>query len=218
LVKYKTYTVMDNDWRLVDGDKLYNVTNDLKQEYNIIDKYPEVAARLAIGYEKWWQSMMNEGVDERYSYIKVGGVYENPTRIMSHDMLTGNPGMIWHQRGVINAAQATGIWKVEFVKDGNYKISLRRFPRESGLGINATFPAETIIRRIAEPAPASIKSDFAEAFLYVGKHKKTTKIEGDEQEISFTVDVSAGKYDVEAQLIDKLGRVFPAYYFYIEKL
>lgn len=218
LVKYKTYTVMDKDWRLVNGDKLYNVTKDLKQEHNLIDQNTEVAERLALGYEKWWQSIMNEGVDERYAYIKVGGLYENPTRIMSHDMLSGKLGNAWHQHGAIKAAQATGIWKIEFVEDGDYKISLCRFPRESGMAINATFPAEPKTPEIAQPAPASVKSDFTEAFLYLGKHKKSIKIEGDEKEITFIVDVSAGKYDVEAQLIDELGRVFPAYYFYIDKL
>ena len=86
------------------------------------------------------------------------------------------------------------------------------------MAINATFPAEPKTPEIAQPAPASVKSDFTEAFLYLGKHKKSIKIEGDEKEITFIVDVSAGKYDVEAQLIDELGRVFPAYYFYIDKL
>lgn len=218
LTKYKSYTVMDKDYRLVDGNKLYNVTKDLKQSNNIIDQHPEVAARLALGYEKWWQSLVDEGVNEKYAYIKVGTQYENPSRIMSHDMLTGNLGRAWHQFGTITATQASGFWKIEFVEDGDYKISLRRFARESGLKINATFPAEEKTRRIDSPAPASVKSDFTKAFLYVGKHKKTVEIEKDAEEVTFTLDVSAGKYDLQAELIDELGRVHPSYYLYIEKL
>ncbi|MEN8118389.1 MAG: arylsulfatase [Bacteroidota bacterium] len=218
LVKYKKYTVMDKDWRLVDGDKLYNVTNDLKQEYNVIDQYPGVAERLALGYEKWWQSLVDEGVNEKYAYIKVGTQYENPSRLMSHDMMTGKPGRSWHQFGAIEAAQATGIWKVQFVETGQYKISLRRFARESGLKINATFPTAEKERRIDRQAPASEKSDFSSAYLYVGKHHLTRKIKGDEEEITFKVDMAEGKYNIEAQLIDELGRVHPAYYLYIEKL
>ncbi|WP_297086557.1 arylsulfatase [uncultured Draconibacterium sp.] len=218
LTKYKNYTVMDKDYRLVDGDKLNNVTTDLKQSDNIINQHPEVAERLALGYEKWWQSLVDEGVNERYAYIKVGTPYENPSRIMSHDMLTGNLGHAWHQFGAITATQASGFWKIEFVEDGDYKISLRRFPRESGLKINATFPAEEKTRRIEKPAPASTKDDFTKAFLYVGKHKITADIAKDAEEVSFTLDVSAGKYDVQAELIDSLGRVYPSYYLYIEKL
>ncbi|MDW7692183.1 arylsulfatase [Flammeovirgaceae bacterium SG7u.111] len=218
LTKFKDYTVMEKEWRLVNGDELYDLTSDLKQKNNVIDQHPEIAARLAGGYERWWQSLVDEGVNERYAYIKVGTPYENPSRIACHDMLTGNLGYGWHQHGVIAAAPSAGRWKIEFVEDGQYKISMRRFPRESGLGINETFPAMAKERRIEKSAPASEKSDFAEAFLYVGRYKKTTKIEGSEDEISYTLDMAAGKYDLEAQLIDKLGRLHPAYYLYIEKL
>jgi hypothetical protein len=218
LTKYKNYTVMDNNWRLVDGDKLHDVTNDLKQAKNVISLYPKEEERLALGYESWWQSLIDEGVNERYAYIKVGTPYENPSRIMSHDMLTGNLGNAWHQFGAITATQASGFWKIEFVEDGDYKISLRRFPRESGLKINATFPAEEKTRRIEQPAPASTKDDFVKAFLYVGKHKKTVDIEKDVEEVTFTLDIAAGKYDMQAELIDELGRVYPSYYLYIEKL
>ena len=89
LVKYKSYSVMDNNWRLVDGDELYDMKNDLAQENNVFNEHPEVVERLADGYEKWWKSIMSEGPNERYAYIKVGSEDENPSRISSHDMLTG---------------------------------------------------------------------------------------------------------------------------------
>lgn len=36
--------------------------------------------------------------------------------------------------------------------------------------------------------------------------------------VFFLLFVPAGKYDMEAQLIDEANRVHPAYYVYIEKL
>ncbi len=218
LVKYKTYTVMDDNWRLVNGDELYNLTEDLGQENNIIDQHPEVAARLAVGYERWWQSFMDEGVSEKYAYIKVGSAYENPSRISSHDMLTGKHAHAWHQWGPITASQATGRWKIEFVEDGEYTVSLRRFPRESGLPINETFPAQDKQLELDRTNPASIKSDFTEACLYLANINKSSKIEPGQDEVTFKSNIPAGKYDMEAQLIDELGRVYPAYYVYIEKL
>ena len=218
LIKYKTYTVMDANWRLVNGDELYNVTEDLGQTKNIFDQHPEVAARLAVGYEAWWQSFMDEGVDERYAYIKVGSSHENPSRISSHDMLTGKFGHAWHQWGPINASQATGRWKIEFVEDGEYSVSLRRFPRESGLPINTTFPAQENRIELSSTAPACEKADFTEAYLYVANLSGVKKIEPDQEEVTFSGRIPAGKYDMEAQLIDKDGRVYPSYYVYIEKL
>lgn len=218
LVKYKDYVVMDQNWRLVDGDELYNVSEELGQATNVIEQHPEVAGRLAEGYERWWQSFMNEGVNERYAYIKVGSAHENPSRISAHDMLTGKHGHGWHQYGAANASQSTGRWKIEFAETGQYQICLRRFPRESGLAINATFPAEEKKRVLDRTFPASVKSDFSSAYLYVANINESKEIEAGASEVVFEAMVSAGKYDMEAQLIDEEGRVHPAYYVYIEKL
>lgn len=218
LIKYKAYTVMDDKWRLVNGKELYNMEADLGQTKNVIQQEPEAAARLAEGYEKWWQSIMAEGPNERYAYIKVGSPKENPSRISAHDMLTGKHGGAWHQHGATNAAQNIGRWKVEFVEDGEYSIVLRRFPRESGLAINATFPKLERTVRDDRPMPASVKSDFEKAYVYVANVEGNADIEPGQEEVVFTAKVPAGKYDMEAQLIDKDGRVYPAYYIYIEKL
>jgi len=218
LVKYRKYSVMDNNWRLVNGNELYNMNDDRGQMNNVITQHPEVVEKLAAGYEKWWQSFMDEGVNERYAYIKVGSPQENPSRISAHDMLTGKHGHTWHQYGAVTASQATGRWKIEFLEDAEYSISLCRFPRESGLDINATFPEQEPQFELDKIFPASVKSDFEKAYLYVGDLGKTVIIEDGQKEVSFTARISAGKYDMEAQLIDKDKRVHPAYYVYIEKL
>ena len=66
--------------------------------------------------------------------------------------------------------------------------------------------------------PASVKNDFTEAYLYLAQISETIKIEKEQDEVTFKGFVPVGKYDMEAQLIDKEGRVHPAYYVYIEKL
>ncbi|GAF02014.1 arylsulfatase [Saccharicrinis fermentans] len=218
LIKYKKYTVMDETWRLVDGDKLYDIKKDLGQENNVIDQYPEVAARLAVGYKNWWQSFLDDGVDQRYAYIKVGTPYENPSKICSHDLIIGAYKGVWHQNGAITGEQAEGIWKIEFVTGGEYTISLRRFPRESAYAINATFPAQNKRVELDKTAPASVKNDFTEAHLYVAGQTKVRPIEEGQEEVTFKLHVPAGKYDMEARLIDEMKRVHPAYYVYIEKL
>jgi len=218
LVKYRKYSVMDDNWRLVNGSELYDMNQDRSQTKNVFDQHPEVVEKLANGYEKWWQSFMDEGVNERYGYIKVGSPQENPSRISAHDMLTGKFNGMWHQYGAASAVQATGRWKIQFVEDGEYKISLCRFPRESGLAINETFPEQKKTIELDRTMPASIKSDFTEAYLYVADVDESIKIEKGQKEASFTAQIAAGKYNMEAQLIDKDNRVHPAYYVYIEKM
>jgi arylsulfatase A-like enzyme len=218
LVKYRRYSVMDDNWRLVNGNELYDMSEDRSQANNIIEQHPEVAAKLAEGYERWWQSFVDEGVDERYAYIKVGSPHENPSRISAHDLMTGKHGHSWHQYGAVTATQATGKWKIEFIEDGEYKISLCRFPRESGLAINESFPAKEKPVELDRAMPASVKTDFVQAYIYVADLSKSAEIVNGQKEVSFTAEISAGKYDMEAQLIDKDGRLHPAYYVYVEKL
>lgn len=218
LIKYRTYTVMDDDWRLVNGNELYDINADLGQTKNIIGEHPEVASRLAEGYETWWQSIMSEEPNERYAYIKVGSKKENPSRISAHDMLTGKHNGSWHQDGASKASQASGRWKIEFIEDGNYTITLRRFPRESGFAINETFPEQEKRVELHKTMAGSIKTDFEKAYLYVANIEKEIKIEPNQAEVVFKGKIPAGKYDMEAQLIDKDGKVHPPYYVYIEKL
>lgn len=66
--------------------------------------------------------------------------------------------------------------------------------------------------------PASVKSDFEQAYMYVAALEGIEKIVSGQEEVTFSGNIPAGKYDMEAQLIDQDGRVYPAYYIYIEKL
>ena len=217
LVKYKNYSVMDKDWRLVNGDELYNVSEDLGQSRNLIDNYPEEATRLAGDYERWWQSILEEGVDERYAYIKAGYSEENPVRISSHDLRSPFMGF-WHQYGAVEATEGSGIWKIEIVEEGDYSICLRRFPRESGWGINAHFPESPKPPELDRSMPASKNVGFIEASLHIANFRKESVFEEDAEEVDFSMHLSKGKYDMEAILKDKVGRKYPAYFVYIEKV
>jgi len=218
LVKGRMYTVMDDQWRLVDGKELYDIDKDLAQKNNVIQDHPKVAARLAVGYEKWWESFDVDRLNSTYAYIKVGSNYENPARISVHDMLTGRSNKAWHQYGAATADKANGRWKIEFVEEGNYKISLRRFPRESGLGINDTFPAEVKRPELQLTMPAATKTNFKKGYLYVADFKAEKLIEHGDEEVVFEMKLPKGKFDLEASLFDTEDRIFPVYYLYIEKI
>ncbi|MFR9603297.1 MAG: arylsulfatase [Rikenellaceae bacterium] len=218
LIKYKSFVMMDEKWRLLNGKQLFNIEEDLAQQKNVIDQYPEVAARLMEGYERWWASLLAERVDERSSYIKVGSPRENPSMIMSHDMHIGAYKGVWDQPNVFTANEATGYWKVEFVETAEYAITLCRFPRESGLAINALVDAEEPRIELARTMPASVKDDFVKAQMYVAGISKEGEIDKEAKEVTFRCNVPAGKYDFQAELIDSEGHIHPAYYVYIEKL
>ncbi len=218
LIKYRNFVVMDERWRLINGDKLYDIDVDLAQKKNVIDQYPEVAARLMVGYERWWDSFLAEKVDERHSYIQVGSPKENPVRISAHDMHVGIFRNVWHQMNALSANAASGNWKVQLLETGEYNITICRFPRESGLEINAKVPAVPKSATIDRAMPESTKDDFVTAQMYVAGITNTAKIKEGDKEITFKCKIPEGKFELHAELIDSKELVHPAYYVYIEKL
>jgi arylsulfatase A-like enzyme len=218
LVKYRYYSVMDRHWRLVNGNELYNVAEDPGQSNNLIYQYPELAARLAEGYESWWQSFVEEGVNEKYAYIRAGTPYENPVRVCAHDMMSSRNGFAWHQYGAMEAIPARGIWKIEIAAGGDYSFTLRRFPWESGLGFNDLFPGVPPSAEVEDPMPASNNVGFTGAFLSIAGFADSAPIGPGTEEVTFSMHLPPGKFDMEAHLTDKDGRVYPAYLVYIEKL
>ncbi len=219
LVEWRKSSVMDDTWRLVNGEELYNIKIDPKQTKDLATDYPDKVKLLRVTYEKWWQSIVDEGVNEKYAYIQVGTPYENPTRISAHDLHTGFWGHMWHQYGALEATPGTGIFKVEFTTVGTYKISLCRYPRASGLAFNEVFPGIKPTIEVNDPMPPSNNVNMQKAELYLGEYEGLTKniMPGDKEE-TFTVYMQKGKYDMETRLYDAENHVYPAYYVYIEKI
>ena len=66
--KYGPFSVRSQRWRLVGRQALYDMENDPEQKTNVIDKHPEVAAKMLEVYDRWWEGalplMVNEDAPE----------------------------------------------------------------------------------------------------------------------------------------------------------
>jgi len=66
--KYGPFSVRSQRWRLVGRGALYDMENDPAQKTNVIDKQPEVAAKMLEAYDRWWEGalplMVNEDAAE----------------------------------------------------------------------------------------------------------------------------------------------------------
>ena len=62
--KYEKCAVRTQGWRFVNNSQLYDIPNDPYESTNVIDKHPEVVAKLRQAYDKWWSEtrplMVNE--------------------------------------------------------------------------------------------------------------------------------------------------------------
>lgn len=123
---WRKSAVMTEQWRLVNGAELYDIEADRGQKNDVAEAHPEVVAKLKDAYMDWWGSL--EPVFDTYVRIGLGGA-ENPATLSSHDwMMPGTKAAPWHQIHVNNGPTTNGHWMVEVYEEGNYRITLNRWP------------------------------------------------------------------------------------------
>ena len=197
--------------RLVDYEELYNLDDDPGQKNNIANQYPDVVEQMQAHYDGWW-SELGENF-ERYYPISIGTDIENPTRLSSCDWLRvycDNPG------GVRGCVMDSGIWQLAVSQDGAYEITLRRWPKESGLAITAPAPVMegvdgTLMEGKALPA--------VRAWMQIGKSVQETEVQVDDAAVTMTVDLEEGPTHLQTWWIDEKGeRLAGAYYVTIERV
>jgi arylsulfatase A-like enzyme len=168
--KWRNAAVKTQRWRLVGGDKLYDVSADFAETNNVAAKYPEVVKSLTAGYDDFWSSLPPE--QETLSRHVIG---EHPTRLCAMDWVTGK--IVWNGRAY-SKRWFNGEWAVEVEQPGRYRIEMRVYPRESG----REFKADTAKVRVGDiEGEASITPEggaVAELDLEPGEYEMSTALTG----------------------------------------
>ena len=68
--KWKDCAVRTDQWRFVNNTEMYDISNDPYEKENVIDKHPEVVARLRKAYDAWWQETRPQMVHEDKPYTE----------------------------------------------------------------------------------------------------------------------------------------------------
>ncbi|MEX0330060.1 MAG: sulfatase-like hydrolase/transferase [Puniceicoccaceae bacterium] len=147
LRKYENTSIRSQDYRLANGDELYDLTKDPGEKINIILENPEKAAELKLAYDKWWQSMSGKLEDLRvYNPYPVGDGSGNTVTMCSlhyYDSRVYPDAQKWfeaqfyQQYGLKSLLKdelsdfpektpLLGSWKVDFLSTGSYKFTLRK--------------------------------------------------------------------------------------------
>lgn len=222
--KWKSSSVMSTQWRLINGKELYDIKSDPGQTTDLAAENSEQVAAMRSFYEGWWESMLPTFDD--IPHIKVGSENENPVALTAHDWHADNGEHPWHQlyirRGFKGkSGKSNGFWSIEVVEGGDYEISLRRYPIESGLAINATTPGISVeeLPGLGKEIPAGQDLNFVSGNIQLGDdiNAKET-IEAGAESVNFTLNLAAGKTTLTAAFTDIEGAEMGAYYAYVRKL
>lgn len=196
--------VMQGPWRLLSDIKgtskgmpeLYNLSDDPKQTRNIIHTHPEKAAQLRAFYDTWWSSIEPE--TRRRTRIGIGHPSQNSVVLSSAEWREGAMTSVPKLREGI---KRHGVWDVEVLKEGEYEISLRRWPEESKLllkeGARAWQPRDMqtpdhVGYSAGKPLPIE------HAHLRIGEKHFDASITGTAREATFRIPLAAGVTEVEA--------------------
>jgi arylsulfatase len=207
--------VIWNQWRLVHGKELYDIKTDHGQAKDVAAQHPDVAARMRAHYEEWW-SRVESRLDE-FVPISIGSDKENPVALTSSDwqnIYADNPG---HVRSGVGGPRG-GPWAIKVERDGEYKIELRRWPREAdtALGGEPKIPAVNPSERAM-----GLKSfPIAQAHLSIAGQELTAKVSPGAKAAIFKVKLhSTPKTLLQGWFSDAEGKdLCGAYYAYVRKL
>lgn len=218
LVKLKNTSVMQGDWRLVSKSKakiaLFDLSNDPAQKNDVSDKYPKKVNELKAGYEAYWQkTSVNR---DKYNLITIDG----ETLLTADDTHENRGNVAWLQSHVRNGLGAShGFWTIDVPTTQFYSISLRRYPKESGLALGDESPQGDSVPGTDPPLLIGLKMDIIEALLLINKVETDRKKSiNSSKEIEFTATLQKGMNELSCQFILADGTPMDAYFVYVKPI
>lgn len=215
-VKWRKSAVMTSRWRLINGKQLYDIDADPSQKNDVAESHPDTVAELVGAYELWWNDI-SPGF-KKAARIHVGAPSENPVCLTAHDWLDAVPP--WNQQAIRQGKPEEGYWNLKVLQSGKYVVSLRRWPVETDLAIDAPLAAGDPVpgvRAYREMVGAQIVPVKVE--LKIGQSEtRTVDFVPGSKEVLFNVDLQQGDTRLSATFVDSQGNRYGTFYAYIKKL
>ena len=126
--------VIWNQWRLVKGEELYDIAADRGQQRNVAAEQPEVLRAMRQHYDRWWAGV--EPLVDDYVPTSLGSAKQPVVELTSSDWQGVYADNSRHV-GTAAGGPRGGPWNVLIEQAGRYEITVRRWPKELDLPLNA---------------------------------------------------------------------------------
>jgi arylsulfatase B len=215
-IKWRKCSTMTQRWRLINGEKLYDIQKDPGQKNDVKTQFPEVFKKLRADYDAWWADI--SPVFKKDARIIVGNKAENPSALTAHDWLSEGGPTPWNQNHIRKGVQSSGVWALKVEHGGKYKITLRRYPRQKNAAITAAIPAGKPVPGLGAFREAPGKAIMAKkAGIIAGDLKKEMAVPANAEEVTFEVELKKGLVYLDCFFMQENGKKIGAYYAYVEK-
>lgn len=203
---------MTEQWRLVDGEELYDIQKDYAQKNDVAKDHPDVVTHLRTAVEE------NKKLDYKVvPRIQIG------TEQQPHQAFTI---FHWYEKlglyrygAVTQGNLINGVIPIEVATPGSFEFTLCRWPPELNLPIRSK-PAKPLTGLLFDRNNGSkFKAiDIQSARLKVARFDQTKPVTDETTSIQFTVDLEAGQTKIETWFRTSDDKTLGAYYVDVRRL
>jgi arylsulfatase len=176
--------VMWNKWRLVKGKELYDLKTDPGQAKDVAAAHPDVLKKMTDYYDGWWAGV--EKLVDDFSPISVGSEKQNPVCLTAAEWANQ---YLDNLNDLREGVKRNGPWHLLVEQDGEYEVSLRRWPKEADAAISAGVPP---FKAVDGGLPAGKALPVRKARIKVAGLDETKPVGPDDKEVVFTVRLKGG--------------------------
>jgi arylsulfatase A-like enzyme len=187
--KWRNSAVKTDRWRLVNGEKLYDVTVDPRQNDNVAGENRPTVDKLRQAYEAYWADLPDQATTLSRHLL---GHPDCRDEVVLNGMDWYRGGSPWNS-GAYNRP-SSGAWAVTISEKGRYQFECRHFPRAADKNAGAS-----------------------RAEIRVGDHTAETDLAEGNRKATFELTLKAGDYDLEAWFTKGKKR-FGSLWVYVKKL
>ena len=194
---------MRGDWRLINGEALYDLSADPGQKRDVSAAHPDIVAELRQAYEAWWTLCERQADDD--IPITIGAEAAPVAVLTSHDLRNDEGDGVWNQGQVRQGEACSGYWEVQVETAGLYEFALRRWPAEARLKLGeAPGPGPDLFERGLIAAgdwpwyEGGVELPIEAARLEVGGQVVSTSVEAGDEAAILTVSLPRGPGHVRA--------------------
>jgi arylsulfatase A-like enzyme len=203
--------VLWKNWRLLEDSQLYNLESDYHQDRNVIDQFPEVAAKMSVHLDAWWDGV-KEDVN-RPARVVIGHPGENPMLLTACEWFDV---FIDLQKQVRQGLLKNGIWHLEVAHPGMYEFELRRWPREADQPLSAGVPETQVTDGILEEGKAL---PIRGARIRIGGQTQFRMTADADKAVVFRIELSSGPAELQtAFLTTDEEELCGAYCVYVKRI
>jgi arylsulfatase A-like enzyme len=207
----KQTCILKDNWRLVNGDELYDIEKDKLELNNIASQNPEIVRQLLNDNERFLKiTKANPEYSELPTSV-VGNKNQKEITLTIQHAIGEGPG-IWKPEQVsAGIKNVNNTHSIDVEKDGMYEIRCCRWPKECPgpvWGVPEKNPKNRYTYETIKPQKVRIS---------IANQMFEKKITGDEEAVTFKLNIEKGKTLLVADFVEG-NEKYGVYYTYVKYL